>query len=47
MVLVFCTKPLINIYVCTKFNFNSFGTFQDMAWTDIYYEEIGYGEITL
>ena len=23
--------PLINIYVCTKFNFNPFCTFQDMA----------------
>jgi len=22
--------PLINIYVCTKFNFNPFCTFQDM-----------------
>jgi len=34
--------PLINIYVYTKFNFNPFSTFQDMAWTGIY----GYGEIT-
>jgi len=23
--------PLINIYVCTKFNFDLFGTFQDMT----------------
>ena len=32
--------PLINIYVCTKFNFNPFCTFQDMAQTGIYYEKI-------
>ena len=32
--------PLINIYVCTKFHFNPFFTFQDMAWTGIYYEKI-------
>jgi len=25
--------PLINIYVCTKLNFNPFCTFQDMAQT--------------
>ena len=31
--------PLINIYVCTKFNFNPFCTFQDMAQTGIYYEK--------
>ena len=23
--------PLIDIYICTKFNFNPFCTFQDMA----------------
>ena len=28
---------LINIYVCTKFNFNPFCTFQDMAQTGIHY----------
>ena len=31
--------PLINIYVCTKFNFNPFCTFQDMAQTGIHYEK--------
>jgi len=31
--------PPINIYVCTKFNFNPFCIFQDMAWTGIYYEK--------
>ena len=31
--------PLINIYVCTKFNFDLFGTFQDMGWTGIHYEK--------
>jgi len=30
--------PLINIYVCTKFNFNPFCTFQDMAQTGIHYK---------
>ena len=38
---------LINIYVCPKFNFNPFCTFQDMARTGINYEKNGYGEITL
>jgi len=33
------TLPLINIYVCTKFNFNPFCTFQDMARIGIYYEQ--------
>ena len=37
MVLVFCT--LINIYVCTKFYFNPFYTFQDKAQTGIHYEQ--------
>ena len=31
--------PLINIYVCTKFNFNTFCTFQDMTQTHIHYGE--------
>jgi len=31
--------PLIYIYVCTKFNFNPFCTFQDMAQTEIHYEK--------
>jgi len=31
--------PFINIYVCTKFNFNPFGTFQYMARTGIYYDK--------
>ena len=31
--------PLIHIYVCTKFNFNPFGTFKDMAQTGIQYEK--------
>jgi len=31
--------PLINIYVCTKFNFNPFCTLQDMAQTGIQYEK--------
>ena len=31
--------PLININVCTKFSFNPFSTFQDMAWTGIHYEQ--------
>jgi len=30
---------LINIYVCPKFNFNPFCTFQDMARTGINYEK--------
>ena len=30
--------PLINIYVCTKFIFNPFCTFQDMARTGVHYE---------
>ena len=30
--------PLINIYVCTKFNFNPFCTFQDMARTSNHYK---------
>ena len=29
--------PLVNIYVCTKFNFNPFGTFQDTAWISNHY----------
>ena len=32
--------PLIYIYVCTKFNFNPFCTFQDMAKTGIHYEKM-------
>ena len=35
--------PLINIYVCTKFNFHPFCTFQDMARTGIYYEKMVMG----
>jgi len=31
--------PLIYIYVCTKFHFNPFCTFQDMAWTGNTYEK--------
>ena len=31
--------PFINIYVCTKFNFNLFNTFQHMAQTGIHYEK--------
>jgi len=38
---------LINLYVCTKFNFNPFSTLQDMAWTCIYYAKNSYGQITL
>jgi len=34
---------LINIYVCTKFNFNPFSTFQDMARTGIYYDKMVMG----
>ena len=46
MVLVFST--LINIYLCTTFNFNPFCTFQDMARTVIHYEKLNcYREITL
>jgi len=30
--------PRINIYVCTKFDFNPFCTFQDMAQTGLQYE---------
>jgi len=29
--LLYSAIPLINIYVCTKFNFNPFCTFQSMA----------------
>jgi len=35
--------PLINIYVCTKFNFNPFRTFQDMARTSNHYENMVMG----
>ena len=45
MVLVYCTSS--NICVCTKFNFNPYCTFQDMARTGIYYGKNGYGKITL
>ena len=39
MVLVLSSAiPLINIYVFTKFNFNPFCTFKDMAHIGIYYE---------
>jgi len=31
--------PVIIIYVCTKFNFNPFSTFQDIAQTGIHYEK--------
>jgi len=37
--------PLINIYVCTKFNFNPFSPFQYMAKTSNHYEKNGYREI--
>ena len=40
MVLVL-SLPFINIYVCTKFNFNPFCTFQDMAQTGNNYENFG------
>jgi len=33
------SDALINIYVCTKFNFNPFCTFQDMAQTHIHYKK--------
>jgi len=36
--------PLINIYICTMFNFNSFCTFQDMAQTGIHYEKMVKGK---
>ena len=40
--------PLTAIYLYTKFQFNPFYTFQDMAKTDIHYERLkGYGKITL
>jgi len=32
--------PFINIYVCTKFNLNPFGTFQDMTRSSNHYEKI-------
>ena len=35
---LFCVLSPIYIYECTKFNFNPFCTFQDMARTDIHYE---------
>ena len=31
--------PLINIYVCTKFNFNPFSTLQDMVRISNHYEK--------
>jgi len=31
--------PLIKVYVCTKFNFNPFCTFQDMLRTINHYEK--------
>ena len=41
MVLWFLSSvlPFINIYVCTKFNFNPFSTFQDMARISNHYEK--------
>jgi len=36
--------PLINIYVWTEFNFDLFGTFQDMARTCIHYEKLLRGD---
>ena len=39
--------PFINIYVCTKFNFNPFSTLQDMARTSNHYGKNGKGQITL
>ena len=40
MVLVFCTSSHSHlcIIVCTKFNFNPFCTFKDMAQTGIHYK---------
>jgi len=32
--------PLINIYVCNKFNVNPFSSFQDMARKSNHYEKI-------
>jgi len=40
MVLLSSVLPFINIYVCTKFNFNPLCTFQYMAQTVIHYEKI-------
>ena len=31
--------PLIYIYICTKFNFNPFCTFKDMAQTGIHFDK--------
>jgi len=36
--------PFINIYVCTKLNFDLFGTFQDMARTGIHYDKWLWGD---
>ena len=46
MVLLFWLHPLININVCTKFNFNALSTFQDIARMSNHYEKNGYGKIT-
>ena len=39
MVLVFWTSSHEHLW-CTKFNFNPFSTFQDMAWTSNQYEHM-------
>ena len=39
--------PFNNIYVRTKFHFNPFSTFQDMARTGIHYEKLIVKEITV
>ena len=39
--------PFIYIYVCTKFHFNPFCTFQDMAWTGNTYEKWLSGDNTV
>jgi len=47
MIHVYCSALyLLNIYVCTMFNFNPICTFLDMTKTSNHYEKNGYGEIT-
>ena len=48
MVLVHCLSSHSYLHLYTKFYFNPFSTFKDMARTDINFEKVNcYGEITL
>ena len=44
MALILCPSYHFHIYIKTKFHFNLFSTFQDMARTDIHYEKWLWGD---